>query len=55
MSKNMFYIKEEDQELFDQFSPIFIDYGKNYYAMWFYLNDDNKVIRISFWREHSCE
>ena len=33
----------------------FIDYGKNYYALWFYLNDDNKVIRISFWREHSCE
>jgi len=29
MSKNMFFIKEEDQELFDQFSPIFIDYGKN--------------------------
>ena len=33
----------------------FIDYGKNYYALWFYLNDDNKVIRISFLREHSCE
>ena len=33
----------------------FIDYGKNFYALWFYLNDDNKVIRISFWREHSCE
>lgn len=33
----------------------FIDYGKNFYQLWFYLNDDNKVFRISFWREWSSE
>lgn len=33
----------------------FIDYGKSFYALWFYLNDDNKVLRISFWREYSSE
>ena len=33
----------------------FINYGKKYYSLWFYLNDDNKVIRISFWRKWSSE
>ena len=29
MSKNMFYIKEEDQELFDNFKEVFKDYAYN--------------------------
>ena len=33
----------------------FKDYGKNFYQLWFYLNDNNKVIRISFWRDWSSE
>ena len=30
-------------------------YAENRYQLWFYLNDDNKVVRISFWRDWSSE
>ena len=30
-------------------------YPENFYKLWFYLNDDNKVIRISFWKPWSSE